>query len=212
MFNLFSLFLNKILNTMGKISKLSIYMSFLSLWIVSYLKIEQQIIIGFFLIFSFGILHGANDLVIIKQLKIRKEQKFIKILGSYILLVLGAAGVFIILPSLALLLFITVSAYHFGEQHWQELENRKQKWINHFFKFNYGMVLLFLLFYFHEEEVQKIIQDITSLKINLNLIGQLLLIQIISIVILFIYFIYHSPIFKKTILIELFLLNQVNVI
>ncbi|MEC4005848.1 Brp/Blh family beta-carotene 15,15'-dioxygenase [Flavobacterium sp. SUN052] len=197
---------------MGKISKLSIFISFLSLWIVSYLKTDAENIIGFFLIFSFGILHGANDLVIINHLKIKKEQKFVQILISYIVLVLFAAVIFIIIPSLALLLFIVVSAYHFGEQHWQELINSKPKWLTFFFKFNYGMVILFLLFYFHEQEVQIIIQAITSYKIELKLISSFLIIQIITLAVLFLYFSLKSLNFKQNCIIELFLFVMISIL
>lgn len=197
---------------MEKISKLSIYMSFLSLWIVSYLKNEWQIIIGFFLIFSFGILHGANDLLIIKELNVGRKQKFIKIITSYLILVFIAAGIFIVIPSLALFLFITVSAYHFGEQNWQKLENGFPKWLTFFFKFNYGMVLLFLLFYFHQQEVQVIIEAITFHKIELNLISYSLLVQIIVLLLQFIYFSIKSENFKRNCVIELFLFAIISIL
>ena len=52
---------------MSKIANLSILSSFLGLWLTSYMKNETQIIVGFILILSFGIVHGANDLLLIKK-------------------------------------------------------------------------------------------------------------------------------------------------
>ena len=52
---------------MKEISKISIVISFLALWITSRLETDYQTWIGFAFIFSFGILHGANDLILIKN-------------------------------------------------------------------------------------------------------------------------------------------------
>ena len=52
---------------MSKISKISIIASFFGLWIVSFFSNKIQIFLGFSLIFTFGILHGANDLLLIKK-------------------------------------------------------------------------------------------------------------------------------------------------
>ena len=57
-------------------SKISIITSFLGLWLTSYLSDNNQIIFGFFLIFTFGILHGANDLVLINQFESKKKTTF----------------------------------------------------------------------------------------------------------------------------------------
>jgi len=43
------------------IQKVSILMSFIGLWISSFLSNNQEFYIGFSLILTFGILHGAND-------------------------------------------------------------------------------------------------------------------------------------------------------
>ena len=67
---------------MQKLQKISVLTSFLGLWLTSFLTVRNQEIVGFVLIFTFGILHGANDLVLISQLKSGKKSKFIKILLS----------------------------------------------------------------------------------------------------------------------------------
>lgn len=150
---------------MYKVQKITVITSFLGLWLTSYLSDKNQLILGFILIFTFGILHGANDLVLISQLKNRKKQSFFKILISYIAIVLISALLFTKIPIVALTLFILVSAYHFGEQHWQDIEKNGNKIITKIFQFNYGLIILLLLFIFNKKEVIEIVFKITTVSI-----------------------------------------------
>jgi len=152
---------------MTKFTNFSIVASFLGLWINSFLDEQAQIIIGFLLIFSFGILHGANDLQLIdKTFSKFNSNSFYKILLYYVTMVIFGALLFFFIPALALLLFVVVSGYHFGEQHWQSKLMRTTKNINFMFHLFYGLLILGLLFIFHIQEVQRIISDIS--KINLT--------------------------------------------
>ena len=83
---------------MYKVQKITVIASFLGLWLTSYLSDKNQLVLGFILIFTFGILHGANDLVLISQLENRKKQSFFKILISYIAIVLISALLFTKIP------------------------------------------------------------------------------------------------------------------
>ena len=150
---------------MYKVQKITVITSFLGLWLTSYLSDTNQLILGFILIFTFGILHGANDLVLISQLENKKKQSFFKILISYIAIVLISALLFTKIPIIALTLFILVSAYHFGEQHWQDIEKNENKIITKIFQFNYGLIILLLLFIFNKKEVIEIVFKITTVSI-----------------------------------------------
>jgi Brp/Blh family beta-carotene 15,15'-monooxygenase len=98
----------------------AIVASFFCLWLDSLLSNDAEIIVGFILILTFGILHGANDLLLIKKIDIKKEQMSLqKTLLYYILVVVIGSLLFWVIPWFALLLFVIVSGYHFGEQHWQ---------------------------------------------------------------------------------------------
>jgi len=175
---------------MQKNLNLSILASFLGLWITSFLNDKFQIMVGFLLIFSFGILHGANDLVILTKLNTSKRTvSFLKLILSYISVVLFSAFLFIMLPWLALLLFILVSGYHFGEQHWQNHKDFNQKWLKYVFQFNYGIFILLLLFVFHIKEVEQIIFSI--IKIDVQFINIAFLIAVFGFV-LSLFFIYYS--------------------
>ena len=79
-----------------------------------------QDILGFLLILSIGVIHGANDLLIIKKYT-RKDS--LKSQISYFLYYVGLVFLgfvfFYVYPSIALMSFVLVSIYHFGEQHWE---------------------------------------------------------------------------------------------
>ena len=156
---------------MGKFSNISIVASFFGLWIVSFFSNKIQIILGFSLIFTFGILHGANDLLLIeKNIDQKKTYNFIKSLTNYVLIIILCSLLFYFIPWLTLILFILVSAFHFGEQQWKELINHSPKWIWYSISFTYGLLIFMLLFLFHASEVEKIIFEISKFQISSTLI------------------------------------------
>lgn len=156
---------------MGKFSNISIVASFFGLWIVSFFSNKIQIILGFSLIFTFGILHGANDLLLIeKNIDQKKTYNFIKSLTNYVLVIILCSLLFYFIPWLTLILFILVSAFHFGEQQWKELINNYPKWIWYSISFTYGLLIFMLLFIFHASEVEKIIFEISKFQISSTLI------------------------------------------
>ena len=82
------------------------------------LSVNYQDMVGFSLILSVGLIHGANDLLIIKRntssdTNFSQFKSFIKYFG----IVLAGLIFFYFFPSFALISFILVSIYHFGEQH-----------------------------------------------------------------------------------------------
>ena len=52
---------------MNNIFKFSIVTSFLGLWITTHVPENFELVLGFILIFTFGMIHGSNDLLIIKK-------------------------------------------------------------------------------------------------------------------------------------------------
>ena len=189
---------------MSKNSNLSILASFLGLWTTSFFENQFQLFFGFLLIFSFGILHGANDLVVFKKIAVTKKPiSYIKLLLSYITVVSFSALIFVIIPWLALLLFILISGYHFGEQHWQGLEHYNFKWIQPIYQFNYGIFILLLLFVFHAKEVEQIIFSITNVNIEFINLAYVLDFFGITLSMFFAYYYYKSIKFKQKIVEEL---------
>lgn len=191
---------------MSNTLKLSVITSFAGLWLTSYLSNKYQIILGFFLILSFGVLHGANDLVLIDQLKSNKKLDFIKIIGIYVSIVGISVLLFTNIPIVALLLFILVSSYHFGEQHWNEIIKSNKSFITPMFQFNYGLLILVILFYFNSKEVIEIIFEITKHPLSTEFIETALLITLSLFVILSILLYKISTEFKNNLIEQLFYL------
>jgi|LauGreDrversion4_2_1035121.scaffolds.fasta_scaffold02070_16 Brp/Blh family beta-carotene 15,15'-monooxygenase len=148
------------------VQKASILMSFLGLWISSYLSNNQEFFIGFTLILSFGILHGANDFLLIEKLKL-KEQIKSKLL--YLLSIVLFCTFFYNYPNLCFISFIITSSFHFGEQHYIDLEIENEKY-HLLLKFIMGFLILSLLFVNNTIPVLQILKDISTLKLDENIL------------------------------------------
>lgn len=153
--------------------------TFFFLWLAIFFGESVEETLAFILIFSFGILHGANDLEILRRkgLAHRKVKSGWKILIAYIGFVGLSALLFYFLPLLALVGFIGFSAYHFGEQHWMKRQG-KNPMLQKLLFFSYGLVVLFLLFYAHSADVIEVIRGITGISIPAIWFGQGLLISL----------------------------------
>ena len=128
---------------MSKTNKFAIIVSFFALWINVTFSPNYQQVIGFVVIFLFGILHGANDLALFQKISATKKSISLqKLTLYYIGIVIFGALLFYSIPIVALLLFIFFSSYHFGEQHWNTIETKEKNsyyiisnhlWIIHLF-------------------------------------------------------------------------------
>jgi hypothetical protein len=86
---------------MKKYTNVAIVASFFGLWMDSYCSTKLQIMLGFFLIFTFGILHGANDLLIVNKINLKKPSNSkLKILGYYVIVVLIGLLLFYSIPQI----------------------------------------------------------------------------------------------------------------
>jgi len=107
---------------MAKIIKSRTLIFLISIGLSYLLPVIYQDIVGFLLILSVGVIHGANDLLIIKKYT---KKDSLKNQISYFLFYLGLVLLgflfFYVFPSIALLSFVLVSIYHFGEQHWESI-------------------------------------------------------------------------------------------
>jgi len=186
-------------------SSFAIVVSFFGLWMDSYFSTKLQVISGFLLILSFGILHGANDLQLINKIDfVKHKNSSLRILVYYIVVVLMGILLFYIFPLAALLSFIVVSAYHFGEQQWQKLSNTLPMWSLILYQFLYGFTVLFLLFVFHSNQVQNIIFNITKFKIPIGYFLESLKVSGITFIFFSSYLSMKILKIRKKILLELF--------
>lgn len=192
---------------MTKFYNIAIVLSFVGLWINAILPQNLEIILGFLLIFSFGILHGSNDILILDTIENKKSHfPFLRILTTYILTVLIAVVVFYMLPSLALLLFILFSGFHFGQQHWEHKELNTSFLVQNLFYAVYGLFVLNLLFVCQSQEVTAIVDIITKQKITANLIEYTFIINAVLLLILGSYLFFKNAGFKTQLIAEGFYL------
>jgi len=151
---------------MKKNYRFSIVFSFLGLWITTLFPEDFELFLGFFLIFTFGMIHGSNDMLIVNKLTNLKKTSFIKTLAIYLIVVSTAVLIFYWLPGVALILFVCFSAYHFGEQHWEESLESITNTSKRLYFFAYGLFVLFMVFYFNEASVKMIVNEISGMTLN----------------------------------------------
>ena len=138
-----------------------------------------QDILGFLLILSIGVIHGANDLLIIKKYT-RKDS--LKSQISYFLYYVGLVFLgfvfFYVYPSIALMSFVLVSIYHFGEQHWEAnpmtsniLKERKI-----FPIILHGLTFFLIIFINNIEVVNEVLASFNTILIDPFVLGTSLII------------------------------------
>lgn len=151
-----------------------------SLWFSVYFDQAVETIISCILIMSFGVLHGANDIRLIQNERSNTSKSiFLKVVSAYVLVVVGILLLFYMFPILALGLFILISGYHFGEQHWSKSMNESSSW-NILFYTIYGLFILFMIFYIKSEQVVSVLQEIMGIALSKDLLGYSLLVLGIS--------------------------------
>ena len=185
--------------------------TFFFLWLAIFFGESVEETLAFTLIFSFGILHGANDLEILRRkgMANRRLKSGWKMLLAYVGFVLVSALLFYFIPMLALLMFISFSAYHFGEQHWIKRQGKYVTLQKTLFV-TYGLVVLFLLFYAHGGEVTEVILGITGVSIPTLWFGRVLLVSLVLFLVILCTNFYRSQFvryaFREILLLGLFFL------
>lgn len=150
--------------TMPKKFNFSHFITLFCVFLVLFIPEKWQNIISILGILSFGILHGANDLKILSKNGTQKSTFLdLPFWVIYIGVVFLGISIFYFIPGIALLTFVLVSCYHFGEQHWhKKIDNQKGSSL---FYSTYGALIFLLLFNFHHTEVTEVIFQISSVTI-----------------------------------------------
>ncbi|MGY8932935.1 MAG: Brp/Blh family beta-carotene 15,15'-dioxygenase [Flavobacteriales bacterium] len=189
-----------------KYKEIAILITFFSLWLSVYFKGPIQELSALFLIFSLGIMHGSNDLFLISKFKTTsKPLKLVFFFSSYILTVLVASLLFYYIPIFALTGFIVFSAFHFGEQHWNDFTTKSLNF-NRLLFLNYGLSVLFLLFALNSNATIEIIFALTGILINENWFSWIFFFNIILFVIQTLIMKYKTYITWQELMFELFLI------
>ena len=138
------------------------------LFVSVFLSIDNQSIISFILIFSFGLIHGANDIQLIqKKTHNYSTNFFIYSILLYVSIVIMGIFIFFYIPKFGLLFFIFFSSFHFGEQHLGHYKiNSKNIIIKSLLYVSYGSIILGLLFSLQWLDTHVIIYQISELFIS----------------------------------------------
>jgi Brp/Blh family beta-carotene 15,15'-monooxygenase len=189
-----------------KYKKIAILVTFFSLWLSVYFTNPSQEIFAFFLIFSLGILHGSNDLILISKVNTSsKPLQFIFFFISYFGTVLVASLLFYFVPSFALVAFIVFSAYHFGEQHWNDTIPNRSGFYRFFF-LNYGITVLLLLFALNSAATLEVILALTGFTFDMNWFVWIFLLSVVLWLAQVIVMTYRKYISIEELLFEVFML------
>ena len=184
------------------ISSLLIILGTLCCVILNYTVSETYVdILSGFGILTFGIVHGANDLLLINKTTNTTKSIFTQFF-IYLTLVLLFFIFFYSIPYLALITFVILSSYHFGEHQWTLFEKTNNNVIKILY-FSYGLLIFSILFYFNFNEVSLIIKDITDQSLDLTFFKNLLIFSSLTTLIISIVLFKHL---KNQLLIQIFLL------
>ena len=156
------------MSTIFKKYSIHFFSTLLFLIINMFLSVENQYIISFILIFSFGLIHGANDIQLIQKKTVNYSINFfIYSILLYTSVVIFGILIFFYAPKFGLLFFIFFSSYHFGEQHLGAYNiNSQNIIIKSLLYISYGSIILGLLFSLQWLDTHVIIYDISELFIS----------------------------------------------
>jgi Brp/Blh family beta-carotene 15,15'-monooxygenase len=161
--------------------------------------------VAFVLIVSLGILHGANDLLILSKGH-KSKTIFFKHLIIYIAIIVGCILIYFFSSILAILLFVLLSSYHFGEEHLGE-KITVNSLFNVFFYMFYGVFIFSMLFYVSIADVDHIMRELTDatfteFQIEISLGVSLSVLSIMSL-----YLVFKKSLDIKMLLTEIFYLG-----
>ena len=132
------------------------------------LSIENQYIISFVLIFTFGLIHGANDIQLIQKKTLNYNVNFFtySILLYFFIVILGIL-IFFYVPKFGLIFFIIFSSFHFVEQHLGSYNlDSKNIFMKSLLYTSYGSTILSLLFSLQWLNTHVIIYEISELFVS----------------------------------------------
>jgi beta-carotene 15,15'-dioxygenase len=137
--------------------------SLLVLWQLLTGNIPPSVQITFFALFIFltGIPHGAIDHLVEKETAERQQKNFNMsvFLLKYVLTMLFYALMWYLLPSVSLMFFLLISAWHFGET---DIEKAPPTSYWNVTRFAFGCLVLLWILLFHAEETTPILARISQ--------------------------------------------------
>ena len=166
----------------SSLHKILLLITLFSFWLIGFIDHAEANYLGILLALSVGLIHGANDIRIIRKLNGSDRFSKKKQLILYVFMAISTFFIFYLFPVPALIIFLLFSCYHFGEQHWlgDRISNSR---ILRFFAFTYGVLIISMILKFNSSETILVIKDITHNEINSSMLN---IIFYISVIIFFI--------------------------
>lgn len=143
-----------------------IYFTFLLFWFSIQFEGVIQDSLAYLLVLTVGLLHGANDILIL-SVKEKNKKKVVQYLAYYLLIIIVCVLVYFVNAYAALLLFIIVSSYHFGEEHLSDIIS-KNLLFDTFYFLTYGLLIFSMIFFTSLEEVNEIMLELAGLPFTKN--------------------------------------------
>ena len=143
-------------------------LSLFSVFVSNHLNSEYFYFACYGLILTFGIIHGANDILILLKGKKKTNEIVLKSTIKYLSIVILICFIFFNFSEVSLLFFVLFSAYHFGEQQWTIFGSNQSKSISLFYFF-FGLLIFSMLFLFNKSDVSNIVFEITKIYISENI-------------------------------------------
>jgi Brp/Blh family beta-carotene 15,15'-monooxygenase len=140
-------------------------LSIIALWASLQLSAAVENLIGYFLVLTIGVGHGANDIKIFFRDKKLSTSRAIWFIAVYTVAVILGFGAFFIIPDFILALFIIVSGFHFGQEHYEQYELPKS-FLKTLFLTIYGLTIIVALLYTNSEASLPIINDLIYSKVT----------------------------------------------
>lgn len=177
------------------------------IWISLYTNDQIELFVSGIFVLSLGLIHGSNDIHLLKELLIKNTVKKWKLISLYV----GLGALVFVLAFywrvLGLIVFMLFSSYHFGEQH---LHHRLSLSTIKVWDFTlYGLVIFAMLFSTHEQDVQYLILQMTDWDITELSLDKL---TIVLAVLLLSSWVIQFKRFKKDIFEEIFYLLMFYVV
>jgi Brp/Blh family beta-carotene 15,15'-monooxygenase len=152
-----------------------VFFTFLLLWVsIQFGKVVEDFL-AYVMVITLGILHGANDLLIL-SIKDKNENKLIKNLIIYLGIIILCVLIYLFSPYIAILFFVLLSSYHFGEEYFGQKINVNLLF-NSLYFLGYGMFIFSLIFSQSITEVDIIMNELTGLTFTMIQIKNTILIS-----------------------------------
>ena len=177
----------------------------------SNIPIDYQIIGSAILLLCIGIPHGTLDhLITYKVQKTNKLKFYTYYLGTIVLFFL----IWMIAPSLGFVLFLLISAFHFGETQLHFFFT-KNTYISLFIYLNWGVTILFTLLYYNNSELNQMTQLFEDTQVFLSVydhdtLKPIFIASNLGSILSFVYLFYKDKMSSQSLLAELFFLAVIH--